>query len=48
VGPDFRVFLATASGFGTAGLKAGKPFLEMKAGTLDVKHVIVSGVEREL
>jgi uncharacterized protein (DUF608 family) len=48
VGDDFRSFLATASGFGTVGLKAGRPFLEMKAGTLDVRHVFVSGVEKTL
>jgi uncharacterized protein (DUF608 family) len=48
MGEDFRSFLATASGFGTVGLKAGKPFLEMKAGTLAVEHVFVSGVEKKL
>jgi uncharacterized protein (DUF608 family) len=48
VGNDFRSFLSTASGFGTVGLKAGKPFVEMKAGTLDIEHVFVSGVEKEL
>jgi len=48
VGNDFRSFLSTASGFGTVGLKAGKPFVEMKEGTLDVEHVFVSGVEKEL
>ncbi|MGB7295504.1 MAG: GH116 family glycosyl hydrolase [Candidatus Aminicenantales bacterium] len=48
VGDDFRTFLATASGFGTAGLKAGKPFVKMKAGTLDIEHVFVSGVKKDL
>ena len=48
MGDDFRSFLATASGFGTVGLKAGKPFVEIKAGTLDVEHVSVSGVEKKL
>ena len=48
VGNNFRSFLATASGFGTAGLKNGKPFIEMKMGNLDVKHVIVSGKEMSL
>jgi uncharacterized protein (DUF608 family) len=47
VGDDFRSFLSTASGFGTVGLKAGKPFVEMKSGRLDVKHVFISGVEKE-
>lgn len=48
VGNDFRSFLATASGFGTVGLKNGKPFIEMKMGNLDVKHVMVSGKEMRL
>jgi uncharacterized protein (DUF608 family) len=48
LGEDFRAFLSTASGFGTVGLKAGKPFVDMKSGTLDVEHVFVSGVESKL
>jgi len=48
MGDNFRCFLSTASGFGTVGLKAGRPFLEMKAGTLDVKRVLVSGIEKGL
>ncbi len=38
-----RSFLATASGFGTVGLKDGKPFVEVKMGSPDVEHVLVSG-----
>ncbi|GMU23027.1 MAG: hypothetical protein AMXMBFR13_31110 [Phycisphaerae bacterium] len=34
---DFRSFLATATGYGTAGVKDGKPFLEVKSGTIEVK-----------
>ncbi len=48
VGNDFRSFLSTAWGFGTVGLKAGQPFVEMKEGRLEVEHVFVSGVEKEL
>jgi len=48
IGNDFRSFLATASGFGTVGLKNGKPFVEMKKGSLDVKQVLVSGKEMTL
>ena len=33
---DFRSFLATATGFGTVGLSDGKPFLEVRAGHIDV------------
>jgi uncharacterized protein (DUF608 family) len=48
VGDDFRAFLSTASGFGTVGLKRGKPFVEMRSGALEVKRVVVAGVEKEL
>ena len=48
VGDDFRSFLATASGFGTVGLKEGRPFVEMKSGKLDVQRVFVSGTEKTL
>jgi hypothetical protein len=48
IGPDFRSFLATASGFGTVGLRRGRPFLEMTAGDLAVDRVIVAGREMEL
>jgi hypothetical protein len=43
MGDNFRAFLATASGFGTVGLKDGRPFIEMAKGSLDVQHVVVSG-----
>ena len=36
---DFRSFLSTATGFGTVGIKAGKPFIEIKAGQIDVKKI---------
>jgi hypothetical protein len=45
IGDTFRSFLATATGFGTVGLKKGKPFVEMKIGTLDIQHVYVLGKE---
>lgn len=48
VGNDFRSFLSTETGFGTAGLKNGKPFVEVKRGNIDIDHVIVSGKEMEL
>jgi uncharacterized protein (DUF608 family) len=34
---DFRSFLATAGGYGTVGVRKGKPFLEVVAGTIPVK-----------
>ncbi len=45
IGDNFRAFLATASGFGTVGLKSGRPFVQMKSGRLDVKKCLVSGKE---
>jgi len=36
VAGDFRAFLCTAPGYGTVGVRGGKPFLEVAAGTLPV------------
>jgi uncharacterized protein (DUF608 family) len=36
---DFRSFLSTATGLGTVGVKDGKPFLEVKAGQIEVKKI---------
>jgi len=36
---DFRSFLSTASGFGTVGVRNGKPFLDVKSGTIEVRRV---------
>jgi len=36
---DFRAFLATATGFGTVGLKDGRPFLDVKSGRIDVQNI---------
>ncbi|MCC6580715.1 MAG: hypothetical protein IT440_09755 [Phycisphaeraceae bacterium] len=36
---DFRAFLCTATGFGTVGLRDGKPFVEVKYGKIDVKTI---------
>ena len=40
IGNDFRVFLATESGFGTAGLRDGKPFVDVKSGKIRVKQFV--------
>lgn len=45
---DFKSFLSTETGFGNVGLKNGNPFVKMVYGTLDVKKVVVSGVEKHL
>ena len=36
---NFRCFLATASGYGTAGVKSGKPFYDPKAGQLEIREI---------
>jgi uncharacterized protein (DUF608 family) len=36
---DFRSFLSTATGYGTVGVRAGKPFVEIRAGTIDVGRI---------
>jgi len=36
---DFKSFLSTATGFGTVGVRGGKPFLDVKSGTIDVKEI---------
>jgi len=48
VGDDFRSFLSTETGFGTVGLEGGRPFLDVKAGRIDVERVLVSGKEASL
>ena len=40
---DFRCFLSTASGYGTVGVKDGKPFLEVKSGSIEVQSIQLSG-----
>jgi uncharacterized protein (DUF608 family) len=36
---DFRAFLSTATGYGTVGVRAGKPFLDVKSGQIDLKEI---------
>ncbi|MBN1444127.1 MAG: hypothetical protein JXA90_15560 [Planctomycetes bacterium] len=36
---DFRAFLSTATGYGTVGVKDGAPFVDVKAGAIDVKAI---------
>lgn len=43
IGNDFTSFLSVDGGFGNVGLKNGKPFIDFKSGSIDVKKVIVSG-----
>ena len=48
IGDNFRCFISTETGFGTAGLKNGKPFVEIASGDLDIEQVIVSGKKMSL
>lgn len=36
---DFRCFLSTATGYGTVGVRAGQPFLEVRSGAIEVKKI---------
>jgi uncharacterized protein (DUF608 family) len=36
---DFRAFLCTATGYGTVGLRKGRPFLEVVSGTIPVEKI---------
>jgi len=40
IGNDFRCFISTATGYGLAGLKDGKPFLEVVSGTIEVDRFV--------
>jgi hypothetical protein len=40
---DFRAFLATATGYGTVGVRKGKPFVEVASGTIAVKEIEFKG-----
>ena len=47
LGKNFRSFLSTETGFGTVGLKNGKPFFDVKYGEVDIKKIIV-GAQRDV
>ena len=38
---DWRAFLCTATGYGTVGMRNGRPFLDVKAGSIPVEHIEV-------
>ena len=37
---DYRCFLSTATGYGTVGIRKGKPFYESKSGSLDIRSIV--------
>jgi len=36
---DFRAFLCTASGYGTVGVRNGKPFIQVVPGHIPVERI---------
>ena len=36
---DFRAFLSTASGYGTVGVRGGKPFFDVASGSVEVREI---------
>jgi hypothetical protein len=40
---DFRAFLCTATGYGTVGVRKGKPFVEVASGMIAVKKIAFKG-----
>ena len=45
---DFRAFLCTARGYGTVGLRRGKPFLEVRSGKIEVRRCVLRGIHTPL
>jgi uncharacterized protein (DUF608 family) len=45
---DFTSFLSAQTGFANVGLKNDKPFIKVVYGTIPLKKVIVSGIEKQL
>ena len=43
LGDNFRAFLSTATGYGIAGLKDGRPFFEPRRGNLEIEDFQVGG-----
>jgi uncharacterized protein (DUF608 family) len=42
---DFTSFISAETGFGNVGLRNGRPYVTMAYGTLDIRKIMVSGVE---
>jgi uncharacterized protein (DUF608 family) len=44
---DFRCFVATATGYGTVGVRKGKAFLEVKSGAIECREIRLAGKKAE-
>ena len=40
IGTDFRAFLCTVTGYGTVGVKDGKPFVDVKSGEIPYERIV--------
>ncbi len=47
VAGDFRGFISTATGYGTVGVKNGKPFFDVKSGKVNVREIKFRAVPRK-
>ena len=43
---DFRSFLACEGGYGTVGVREGKPFFETRSGTIEVREIVFTPLEK--
>jgi hypothetical protein len=48
IGENFKCFISTETGYGLAGLRNGKPFIDVKQGQIEVSNCMVSGKKVEL
>jgi uncharacterized protein (DUF608 family) len=44
---DFRAFLSTATGYGTAGVRDGEPFVEVRSGVIPVERLMYAPARRK-
>ncbi len=48
IGNNFQCFISTETGFGVAGLKEGRPFLDVRLGQIKVKNCFVSNNKMDI
>lgn len=48
LGDDFQCFISTETGFGVAGLKKGRPFINIKLGEINVKNCFVANNKMDI
>jgi len=42
---DFKAFISTATGYGTVGIQQGRPFMNVVSGAIDIRRILLNGVE---